>query len=445
MKKEQILEIAHKAMATSDADQTEVLLSFQRRELTRFANSVIHQNTMEEDSTLTLRLVKGKKIGLATTNILDAESIAMAVKRASDIASLSPENNDFRTLPGPKAYAEVNAYFESTARATPEERAEGVRVIADRIKWHNVKAAGAFSTSHAGFAVVNSLGVEAYTENTSASLSTVLLSPTSAGYAARESPDVSAIDVEGLTEEALKRVLDGQNPRTIEVKEMETIFSPYAVAEMLEYLAYMGLGALSVQEERSFMNEAIGKQVVSEKITLWDDGLDPRGYPLPIDFEGQPKRKVVFFDKGVAQEVAYDSLTAFKEGKESTGHALPQPNSYGPFPINLFLATGDATLEDMIRSTEDGVLVTRFWYVRPVHPKLTVITGMTRDGTFKVEKGKIAYPICNLRYTASILDSLRQTEMVGKEALLTQADVGLSDFVPPLKVKSFNFTGQTSF
>lgn len=445
MKKEQILEIARKVLTASDADQTEALILFQRRELTRFANSIIHQNTMEEDSTLTLRLIKGKRIGLATTNILDEESIERAVKKASDMASLSPENNDFQTLPGPKPYTELNAYFESTAQATPEERAEGVRALVNRIKGHDIKAAGAFSTSHAGFAVVNSLGVEAFTENTSASFSTVLLSPSSAGYAARESPDICAIDVDGLAEEALKRVLDGRNPRTIEVKEMETVFSPYAVAEMLEYLAYMGLGALSVQEGRSFMNEAMGKQVVSEKITLWDDGMDPRGYPQPIDFEGQPKRKVVFFDKGVAREVVYDSLTAFKEGKESTGHALPQPNSYGPLPINLFLEPGDATMEDMIRSTEDGVLVTRFWYVRPVHPKLTVITGMTRDGTFKIENGKIAYPICNLRCTASILETLRQVEMVGKDVVLTQADIGLSDYVPALKVKSFKFTGQTTF
>jgi predicted Zn-dependent protease len=444
MTKEQILEILKTALQASDGDQTEAVLLTEEEELTRFANSIIHQNTMQEDATLIVRVIKGKKIGIASSNVLSREEVEKTVKKASQIASLSPQNQEFVSLPSGKPLVPIDGFVEKTARTTPEERAEAVKKLVEMAKPHQIKASGAFSTSVMRLGVANTLGVEAFYETTSASFSTVLLSSTSGGYADRESRDVSQINAEEIAEEAIKRTIDGQNPRLTEVKEMEVVFLPYAVSEMLDYLSYMGLGALSFQEERSFMNDFRGKKVVSERITLWDDGLDQKGFPVPFDFEGQPKKKVHFFEEGIARDVVYDSLTAFKEGKESTGHALPQPNTEGPLPLNLFLKTGDATVEDMIKSTKDGVLITRFWYVRPVHPKLTVITGMTRDGTFKIENGKIVYPLCNMRFTASILETLAGTEMVGKTAKLERGFFG-GNLVPALKVKSFRFTGQTTF
>lgn len=444
MTKEQVLEILKTALEASDGEQTEAVLVSENEELTRFANSVIHQNTMQEDASLIVRVIKDKKIGIASSNILSKEEVVKTVKHASKIASLSPRNQEFISLPAGKPLPQIDGFVEKTARTTPEERAEAVRKLVEMAKPHGIKASGAFSTSVLRLGVANTLGVQAFYQTTVASFSTVLLSPTSAGYADRESRNVSDINAEEIAEEAIKRTVDGRNPRQTEVKEMEAILLPYAVSEMFDYLAYMGLGATSFQEGRSFMSEARGKKVVSEKITLYDDGLDIRGFPLPFDFEGQPKKKVYFFEEGIARDVVYDSFTAFKEGKESTGHALPQPNSMGPLPLNLVLKTGNATLEEMIKSTKDGVLITRFWYVRPVHPKLTVITGMTRDGTFKIENGKIVYPLCNMRFTASILETLAGTELVGKELKLEKGFFG-GNLVPALKVKSFRFTGQTTF
>ncbi|MCR4432859.1 MAG: TldD/PmbA family protein [Caldiserica bacterium] len=444
MTKEQVLEILKTALEASDGEQTEAVLVSENEELTRFANSVIHQNTMQEDASLIVRVIKDKKIGIASSNILSKEEVVKTVKHASKIASLSPRNQEFISLPAGKPLPQIDGFVEKTARTTPEERAEAVRKLVEMAKPHGIKASGAFSTSVLRLGVANTLGVQAFYQTTVASFSTVLLSPTSAGYADRESRNVSDINAEEIAEEAIKRTVDGRNPRQTEVKEMEAILLPYAVSEMFDYLAYMGLGATSFQEGRSFMSEARGKKVVSEKITLYDDGLDIRGFPLPFDFEGQPKKKVYFFEEGIARDVVYDSFTAFKEGKESTGHALPQPNSIGPLPLNLVLKPGNATLEEMIKSTKDGVLITRFWYVRPVHPKLTVITGMTRDGTFKIENGKIVYPLCNMRFTASILETLAGTELVGKELKLEKGFFG-GNLVPALKVKSFRFTGQTTF
>ncbi|MDI6868776.1 MAG: TldD/PmbA family protein [Coprothermobacterota bacterium] len=444
MTKEQVLEILKTALEASDGEQTEAVLVSENEELTRFANSVIHQNTMQEDASLIVRVIKDKKIGIASSNILSKEEVVKTVKHASKIASLSPRNQEFISLPAGKPLPQIDGFVEKTARTTPEERAEAVRKLVEMAKPHGIKASGAFSTSVLRLGVANTLGVQAFYQTTVASFSTVLLSPTSAGYADRESRNVSDINAEEIAEEAIKRTVDGRNPRQTEVKEMEAILLPYAVSEMFDYLAYMGLGATSFQEGRSFMSEARGKKVVSEKITLYDDGLDIRGFPHPFDFEGQPKKKVYFFEEGIARDVVYDSFTAFKEGKESTGHALPQPNSIGPLPLNLVLKPGNATLEEMIKSTKDGVLITRFWYVRPVHPKLTVITGMTRDGTFKIENGKIVYPLCNMRFTTSILETLAGTELVGKELKLEKGFFG-GNLVPALKVKSFRFTGQTTF
>jgi len=446
MNRDEILSILKQVLAASHADQTEAVLAVQDEQLTRFANSIIHQNTSQEDASLTVRLVVDQRIGIASTNRLDPEEVAKTVQIAAEIARLSPKNNEFKSLPGPQTIlpAPAGAFVGHTARYSPEERADGVAKLVAKLKGHPVKASGAFSTSVYKLGVVNSLGVEAYTEATRASLSTVLLSPTSAGYADRHGTSAASIDVEAVAEEALERALRAQDPQLTEVKEMEAVFLPYAVAEMLDYLGFMGLGALSCQEKRSFMSDAMGQPVAAETISIWDDGLHPEGWIVPFDFEGQPKEKVALIENGVAKGVVYDSFTANLEGKRSTGHALPQPNGYGPLPLNMVMAPGNATVEEMIANTEDGVLVTRLWYVRPVHPKMTLITGMTRDGTFKIDHGRITMPLCNLRFTSSILGALKEAQMIGFERKLQAGFFG-GNLVPALKVRAFTFNGQTTY
>ena len=212
-------------------------------------------------------------------------------------------------------------------------------------------------------------------------------------------------------------------------------------------MAYTGFSAVAMQEGRSFMVGKIGQQIVDSRVSIWDDGQDPRGLPLPFDFEGVPKQRVDLIEKGVARGVVYDSYRAGKEeGKSSTGHALPAPNTFGPFPMNAFFGPGDATLEEMIASTERGLYVTRFHYTRPVEPTKVVVTGMTRDGTFLIENGKIAYPVKNLRFTQSYLEALNQVDMIGKELRLLAGMGGLARTAQPaLKLGSFNFTGATEF
>jgi len=216
---------------------------------------------------------------------------------------------------------------------------------------------------------------------------------------------------------------------------------------MLFYLGWLGLGALSVQEGRSFMSGRFGEKITGENITIWDDGHDPRGLALPFDFEGVPKRRVMLIENGVAKGVVYDSFTAGREkGQASTGHSQPAPNTMGPIPVNLFMAPGQATKEEMLASTERGIWVTRFHYTNPVHPVKTVLTGMTRDGTFLIEDGHITRPLKNLRFTQSILDAFGQADMLGSELALVKSGWGnLAVCAPAAKIRGFEFTGTTEF
>ena len=443
---EKIREITAKVLGLSQADQTEVLVFSDDSQLTRFANSYIHQNVAERDVHVRVRAVVGKRIGVASTNDLSGESLEKLVGTALEVAKLQLENPDFISLPEPSPIPEVKAFSEATSGVTPEARAQAVGDICRRAVENDLVASGAFSTSVQEIAVANSLGVFAYFPTTLADLKTVIMGDDSSGYGASTAWDVEQLDAEAVGGEAVDKALRGRNPREIEPGRYTVILEEYATEDILEMLSYVGLGALAVQEGRSFMCDRFGEQIVDSAISLWDDGLDLRGLPLPFDFEGVPKRRVPLIENGIAMNVVYDSYTAGKERKASTGHGLPAPNTFGPLPINMFMAPGQATLEEMIASTEQGILVTRFWYTRPVHPKLAIITGMTRDGTFLIEKGEVAYPVKNLRFTQSYLDALASVEMIGRTTKLVRSDFELNgNHVPALKLGEFEFTGATEF
>jgi predicted Zn-dependent protease len=246
---------------------------------------------------------------------------------------------------------------------------------------------------------------------------------------------------------AVNKALRSRNPTDIEPGAYTVILEEEAVADMVFYLSYMGLGALSVQEGRSFMSGRFGEKITGDNITIWDDGHDSRGLMFPFDYEGVPKQRVTLIENGVAKGVVYDSFTAGREGnKTSTGHGLPAPNTFGPIPANLFLAPGQATKEEMLASTERGIWVTRFHYTNPVHPVQTVLTGMTRDGTFLIENGQITRPLKNLRFTQSILEAFSQVEMLGSELKLLRGDWdGFATCAPVVKIRGFQFTGTTEF
>ncbi|HOG48634.1 MAG TPA: TldD/PmbA family protein [Anaerolineae bacterium] len=436
--------VAEQVLAASQADETEVLILAHDTQLTRFADAVIHQNVAERDQALRVRAVIGRRTGVASTNDVTAAGIAAAVQRAADIARLQPESPLYLPMAAPAVMAQVPARIEATAACTPEARAQGAGAICRLAQEAGLAAAGAFSTEERELVVANSQGLWAYAAGTLADLNTVIMGADSSGYASRTDIDVRRIDAEGAGREAVAKALQSRAPRDVAAGSYPVVLEAYAVEEMLGYMSYMGFSALAVQEGRSFLAGRLGQQIVDPRISIWDDGLDATGIPAPFDFEGVPKRRVEIIKEGVATGVVYDRQTAAREGKESTGHGLPVPNTMGPMAGNLFMAPGAASREELVRSVGRGLYVTRFHYVNPVHPMKAVLTGMTRDGTFLIENGEIAAPVKNLRFTQGVIEALNHVIAVGVHTVLGRGWVG-GNRAPDLALGEFRFSGTTQF
>ncbi|MBE0636034.1 TldD/PmbA family protein [Candidatus Bipolaricaulota bacterium] len=439
--------IADTVLSAAQADQTEVLVAGQDLALTRFAANNIHQNVSETDVSVRVRSVVGKKIGVASSNDISPESLKRLVQKAETIASFQQENPEFVSLPEPLPIQEVDSYSESTAMYSAVARAKGVGAILDMSRSNNLVASGAFSTGTEEMMVANSLGISAYHGGTMATVMTVVMSENSSGYAADCAQDVENLDLSEIGRIAVDKAIRSKNPSSIDPGAYTVILEEDAVGTMMFYLGYLGFSALAVQEKRSFMSGRIGEKVTGDNISIWDDGFDPRGVRLPFDFEGVPKQKVMLIENGIARNAVYDSATAAREpGKTSTGHGLPAPNTMGPLPINLIMQPGSASKEEMIASTKKGIWVTRFHYVNPVHPVKAILTGMTRDGTFLIENGKITRPLKNLRFTQSILEAFANAEMLGKELKVIKMGFGnFASCAPAAKINNFTFTGTTEF
>lgn len=443
--KEMLKAIADRVLRFSGADQTEVLITGVDEHLTRFAANRIHQNVSETNVSVRVRAVFGQKVGVASGNDVSDGALRQVVEAAETVARFQQDNPDFRSLPEPQPVPEIDAYVAATAEWSPEQRAQGVAAICTLSRENGLQAAGAFSTEVQELLVVNSLGVAAYHCGTTAHVVTVIMSDDSSGYGAATAADVATLDPEAVGRTAVDKALQSRHPTGIEPGAYTVILEEAAIADMLSSLGFTGFGALALQEGRSFMSGHLGESVTGANITIWDDGLDPRGLVLPFDFEGVPKQRVILIEQGVARGVVYDSFTAGRESdKSSTGHSLPAPNTMGPFPLNMFMAPGTATKAEMLASTERGIWVTRFHYTNTVHPVKTVLTGMTRDGTFLIENGQIIRPLKNFRFTQSILEAFSRAEMLSSECKLIHGRRG-GIYVPAAKIHAFQFTGTTDF
>ncbi len=441
---EAVQELLKQVLAFSKADQAEVLYTGIDSALTRFANSQIHQNVAETNTTLRVRVAYGKKVGVASSNDVSPEALKRTVDTARAIAQLQRENPDFKSLPAPQPIQTVDAFVERTANFSPEQRAQVVSVLCRKAKDKGVVAAGAFATQVSEFAVANSLGIMAYHASTVADINTVMMTDTSSGYAAFTHADARAVNAEAIANEAIDKALRGRHPIALEAGNYTVLLEEYAVVDLLDFLATLSFSAQAVQEESSFMRGKIGERVMSENVTLWDDGLATNTLALPFDYEGTPRQKVMFVENGIARGVVYDTATADKQGKRSTGHALPAPNTRGPLAMHMMMAPGHTPKSDMIQGVERGIWVTRFWYTRPVQPTQVLVTGMTRDGTFLIENGQVTRPVKNLRFTTSYLDALNRVHAISRETKLFRDDwSGAARTVPALLVDGFQFTGAT--
>jgi len=447
--KERLFAKLEKVLAQSKADEADVVYIGTESGLTRYANSAIHQNVFENNSKIYFRSVLGKKTGVASTNSLVPADLKRTLDNSYDIARNQPENPHFPGLARPAKYRDLDTFDERTAAFSPRDRARVVKkiiAVADRKKF---TLAGAFATQCGEVAVLNTKGVRAYQPVAAASINMIAMSATSSGYAAGLSRHVDDIDFENLAQVAVGKCDRSQNPRGIEPGEYEVILEPAAVGSLLEWMNYIGLGSKAFQEKSSFLAGKIGKKIVSDLITLYDDALETHSIAFPFDFEGVPKKKVMFIDKGVAKGVVYDRITAFKEKTRSTGHALtPDSSGEGGIGFNLVMAPGKTKRDAMIAKVKRGILVTRFHYINGyIDTPNAVMTGMTRDGTFLIEKGEIKGGIKNLRFTDSMLRAFVSAVAVSRETELIQSwwdAVGCLK-VPTVHLGSFRFTGKTEF
>ncbi|HHW18804.1 MAG TPA: TldD/PmbA family protein [Firmicutes bacterium] len=443
--KEDAFRIMEKTLSYAKGFDIETNLISEDLSLTRFYENHIHQNLRRQDHILSVRTVKGGKVGIAQVNLLDDGSLRWVVNAAREAMEIAQEDPEFPGLPRPEPYSDINTYVSSTANLKPKDRADGCGVVISRSSEKGLVASGSFSTSIREVAVASSLGVRAYNASTEAFFRTIVGSGQNTGYADRLARDSRDIDFEDVAREAIEKATLFPEAREIPPGRYDTIFLEYAVADLLRFLGYIAFGAEAKQRSISFMSRSMGEKVMGDSITIWDDGLDTRGFAIPFDREGVPKKKVVFVENGIAKGVVYDARTAAKEGLKSTGHANPR---YGgsPLPQNMFVAPGNATLEEMIRTTKKGLLVTRFHYTHCLEPLRLVATGTTRDGTFLIEDGEISARVNDLRFTESVLEAFSRVDAISGTTRVTRDWWGtFTSVIPALRIRDFNFTRSTAF
>jgi len=432
--------IADQVLRRSAADQTEVVAIGTDSSLTRFANSMIHQNVGERNVEVRVRALVCRRAGVATTNDLSESGLDRAVERAVGAARHQPEDPDLPDLAPPASVLPVQGFDAATAACTPEQRARLVGTICALANESTLRASGACTTETTAVGVANSRGVRLHESSTRAGLLTVVLDDEGFGYAERMASDVGSLDAEDVAREAVDKAVRSRGAERIEPGEYAVVLEEYAIAEAMTYLAYMGFGALSLLEDTSFLRGRIGQQIVDQRISIWDDARDRRGLPSAFDYEGVPRQQVDLIEDGVAVGVVHDRKTAARGGVESTGHALPAPNTFGPFPSHLIMGAGTTPRARLADGIERGLWVTRFHYVNVLKSEQAVLTGLTRDGTFLIEHGEVTRPVKNLRFTQGILGAWSNLGALGAEQRLIEGWGG-AVLAPAMRIDGFRFTG----
>jgi PmbA protein len=435
--------IAHRILKLSEADETEVEIDSSVDALTRFANNTIHQNVAEQTLVISVRASVDGRTARATTNKTDEESLRRVAAAAVRLARNEPKNPDLLPMLKRQKYQPVNRFYAATVAATPEARAKAVARVCKMADANKQTAAGIFSTGFAQSFLVNSKGLLARYEHTDSEFSITILEEKSSGWAKANSPNVADIDPDALARSASHKAAASREPRELNPGHYTAILEPSAALDLVGSL-FFDFSGTAVMDKRSCFNDRMDRQVVGESITLWDDVYHPLQVGAPWDGEGVPREKVLMIDKGVPKNLVYSRATAKKLNKKPTGHGFTLPNEYGEAPTNLVFKGGDSSVEKMIASTERGIMVTRLWYIREVDPYEKTLTGMTRDGTFLVEDGKISGGIRNFRFNQSILAALSNVEALGP-AVRAAGEESFEMVVPAMKISDFHFSEVTKF
>lgn len=455
-------EVFERIRKYSQADELDVLITGGTSSLTRFANNTVTQNVSEENYVISIRSVFSGRTARSTTNRFDDESLKRAVKGSESLAQVQEKDPELLPVAEPTAFSrngfpEVGRAFFETASRTPEDRAQAVDAMVKIAKKHNLTAAGIVSNSETVDAVLNSRGLVAYYTGTSADMSVTMLAPDSSGWQKVNSPDVRQLDPVVLAETAAQKAIESVKPREISAGKYTVILEPAAVLDLLGFM-FWDWGGLAILDQRSFLNNRVGTKLFGGNITIYDDVYHALQSGPPFDGEGVRRQRVELVENGVVKNLVYARGTAEKIKRSPhaaklgevrpTGHGLPLPNELGEIPLNIVFQgppAGQAkSVEQMIASTDRGILVTRLWYIREVDPYEKILTGMTRDGTFYIEGGKLRHGLRNFRFNESLIHMLSNVEQMSEPARAS-GEESFDMVVPAMKVRDFNFTEVTKF
>jgi predicted Zn-dependent protease len=423
--------------------EIEAIIATENQALTRFANNAIHQNVAERSRHLSVRAVIDGRTARASTNRVDPDSIDRVVEQAIAITRSVEPDPELLPLAEPAPCPSALRFFEATANATPPERAQAVAEAIRAVEGAGQTAAGIYSTGESGLAIFNSRGVAAEYRESMAQFSITAMTPDSSGWAKASACDRRGLDSLALALAASQKAAASEAPRELAAGKYTVILEPAAVLDLVGQMAG-DFSDTAIRDGRSFLSGRLGKPVFGENITIHDDVLHPLQAGAPFDAEGVPRQRLTLVDRGVPRQIAYCRHSAAIAGVEPTGHGFPLPNEYGEAPVNIVISGGESSVDRMVASTERGVLVTRFWYIREVDPYAKIFTGMTRDGTFLVEGGRITAGVRNFRFNESLIEMLSNVEALGRP-VRASGEEAFDMVVPAMKVRDFNFSEVTRF
>ncbi len=429
--------LTQRVLAMSRAEACRVSLTSGLQANTRFANNDISTCGDAVNATLTIRSVFGRRAGAAATNVLTDDGLRRAMETSEGLARLAPEDRELMPELEPQEYREVPAFFDATANLDPARRADAAAACIEPARRAGCQAAGFLSLNAGSTALANSRGLFAYHRATVFAYTTTVRTGdgTGSGWAGVAHNDWSRARPGQLAETALRKAQQSRDAVAIEPGRYTVVLEPTAVANLLGLLVF-AMNARAADEGRSFFSRRgggnkLGERIVDERVTIFSDPWDSDLLAMPFTGEGLPNRRITWIENGVVRQLNYDRYWAQRQNTQPTGGVA-----------GLRMTGGTATLDELVRSTERGVLVTRFWYIRSLDPRTILYTGLTRDGTFLIENGRLARPVKNMRFNESPLTMLGNLEILGQPVRVSASesgDIGQAVVVPPIKTRDFNF------
>ena len=435
LNKEQAQQLLKKVLSYSKADECEINISGSEGGNIRYARNAVSTSGGVSQNSLVVSSAYGKKLGVATINEFDDASLEKVVRRSEELAQLAPENPEYVPFLGPQVYKESATYVPSTGAIDPKFRADAVATSLKIAKDNKLVAAGFMENSAGYTAMMNSHGLFAYNKSSNVNFNVTLRTEDGkgSGYASKGFNDVNKLDVATATKYAASKATGSATAKALEPGKYTVILEPTAAITLLENM-FFAMDARQADEGRSFLSKGegktkLGEKLVDEKVTIYSDPQHPELPTGTWNGDGRPQEKINWVNKGVIENLYYSRYWAEKKKVKAV-----------PSPDGIIMEGTNASLEDLIKGTEKGILVTRLWYIRSVDPQTLLLTGLTRDGTFYIENGQIKFPVKNFRFNESPIIMLNNLDALGKPERCVSGESGISALIPPMRIRDFTFS-----